>query len=97
MHAPDLLALAREAVLDGLAEESPRTLPQIPRRRPVTRPMLHLILSELLREGLVETSEGQVPGATAYVLTPRGREAARTGGAGVLRFPRHPLSEPVTA
>lgn len=96
-EAPDLLALARETVLEALAEYGPLALPQIPRRWPVTRPMLHVILVELQRDGLVSKTTGTAPGVPAYTLTPAGKQATGTGRMEVLRFPRHPLSAPATA
>jgi DNA-binding HxlR family transcriptional regulator len=61
-------------VLEELAEAGPLTLPEIPRRWPVIRPMLERRVRELVAEGLVEgVPSKRVPGKTAYSLTPRAR------------------------
>lgn len=89
-QTPDLLAEARAVILSALRDEGPLGLPEMPRQWPVTRPMISLLLVELLRAGLVApVPGGRIPGRTAYALTAEGRVAADLGADGVIRLPHH--------
>lgn len=71
---PDLLADARAAIVAALMDRSPLTIPEMPRRWPVTRPLLLHALRDMLRKGLVApVPGGWVPGQTSYALTEAGR------------------------
>jgi DNA-binding HxlR family transcriptional regulator len=71
--APDFRDEGTQAVLEALVD-GPLTLPEIPRRWPVTRPILTFLVGELLRGGLLAPVPGsRIPGATAYALTHEGR------------------------
>jgi hypothetical protein len=75
---PDLLADARAAIVAALMEQSPLTIPELPHRWPVTRPLLLHVLRDMLREGLVApVPGGWVPGQTSYALTEAGRRGTR--------------------
>lgn len=98
IEVPDLMAEARLSLLEALAAEGPLTLPEMPRRWPVTRPLLTFLVRELVRAGLVaRVPGGRIPGARGYALTPAGRAAATSGGADALRFPRLDATDRVTA
>ena len=74
---PDLLLEAENHILAILRDGPPLTLPEIPRRWPITRPMVALLVREMLADGLLAPSaEQRVPGQTAFALTDRGRRLA---------------------
>ncbi len=54
LHAPDDLTGGERAVLVELAEEGPRTVPEMARARPVTRQHIQSTVNPLLAHGLVE-------------------------------------------
>jgi len=61
-------------ILEELATAGPMTLPEIPRRWPLVRPILEDQLRRLVSAGLVETAPSRhLPGKKAYSLTPEGR------------------------
>lgn len=89
-HTPDLLAEAREVILAALRDGPPLTLPEIPRRWPITRPMLSFLVRELLAAGLLApVPGGRIPGQTAYALTAAGRNAAGSSRIDSIRLPAH--------
>lgn len=89
-HTPDLLAEAREVILAALRDGPPLTVPEIPRRWPVTRPMLAFLVREMLASGLLTpVPGGRIPGRTAYALTADGRGAAGSSRVDVIRLPAH--------
>lgn len=68
---------ARHRVLAHLATNGPITVPEIPRRWPLTGHHIRLIVRDLSREGLLAVEpDGAVP---LIVLTRAGREAAGAG------------------
>jgi DNA-binding HxlR family transcriptional regulator len=67
-------------ILGELARQGPLTLPEIPHRWPLVRPILERQVRRLVAEGLVErVPSRRVPGKTAYSLTRQGRATLASG------------------
>ena len=65
---------AEARVREALAAEGPRTVPELPRRWPVTGGTLHLLVVQLEEMGLVRFLEdGPVAGKAQVEITPLGR------------------------
>ena len=75
--APHFMEQGTKVVLEALLNGPPLPLPEMPRRWPVTRPMLTHLVAELKRAGLVApVPSGRIPGGVAYGLTYEGRAQA---------------------
>ena len=74
----DPLRAARRRVLAATAEQETVTAEELPRRWPLTRRHISLVLSGLHEDGLVDEADTAEPASRAYRLTDAGRtELAR--------------------
>lgn len=54
VHGQGELTAARRGVLESLARDGPRTVPELARARPTTRQHIQVVVNALLADGLVE-------------------------------------------
>jgi len=75
LHQEDGLSGGERAVLVELAEEGPRTVPEMARARPVSRQHIQAIVNPLLARGLVELVDNPRHRRSKLVrITPNGRD-----------------------
>ena len=69
-----LLTAGRKDILEALADQGPLTMPEIPRHWPFTRPMMEVMVEELVSTGVLNVSPvSRIPGQRAYAITRNGR------------------------
>ena len=74
MHGGSLLAGGRRGVLLNLLEDGDQTVPELARRRPVSRQHIQVLVNDLLRDGLVVRKPNPAHKRSKLVsLTPKGR------------------------
>lgn len=74
LHAGEPVSLGMRGVLEFLLGNGPTSVPQIARRRFVTRQHIQSLVNRLLAEGLVDLDENPAHRRSALVaLTPAGR------------------------
>lgn len=57
IHGTDLMAIGKRAILEDLLKNGPQTIPQLARKRPVTRQHILSLVNPLKEEGRVEFRE----------------------------------------
>jgi DNA-binding MarR family transcriptional regulator len=75
VHGGSPLAGGRRGVLVNLLEDGPQTVPELARRRPVSRQHIQALVNELLRDGLVVRRPN--PAHKRSKLTAEGRKTIR--------------------
>ena len=78
IHGGSPLAGGRRGVMVNLLEDGDQTVPELARRRPVSRQHIQVLVDELLRDGLVRRRPNPAHRRSKLVsLTPKGRKAIR--------------------
>jgi len=74
VHGQDVPSAGRRGILRSLDRFGPQTIPQLARARPVSRQHIQVLVSGLLRDGLVTTEENPAHRKSALVrLTAEGK------------------------
>ncbi len=75
LHGGSSLAGGRRGVLVDLLEDGEQTVPELARRRPVTRQHIQVLVNQLLRDELVERRPNPEHKRSHLIgLTPKGRQ-----------------------